>query len=106
MLQPDRYTSDRGRALGQKYQGALRDLNAKIYHCMPWLDVKPEGAIVDLDGRLLGLSSLLEGTQALRRIPVGRHTLRISMSGYRTAERDFEVTASRPTELKIALERE
>src|SRR2546425_384594 len=43
VLQPDRYTSDRGRALGQKYQGTLRDLNAKIYHCMPWLDVKPEG---------------------------------------------------------------
>ena len=43
VLQPDRYTSDKGRALGQKYQGTLRDLNAKIYHCMPWLDVKPEG---------------------------------------------------------------
>jgi hypothetical protein len=43
VLQPDRYTSDKGRALGQKYQGALRDLNAKVYHCMPWLDVKPEG---------------------------------------------------------------
>jgi hypothetical protein len=43
VLQPDRYTSDKGRALGQKYQGSLRDLNAKVYHCMPWLDVKPEG---------------------------------------------------------------
>src|SRR4030095_14091694 len=43
VLQPDKYTSDKGRALGQKYQGPLRDLNAKIYHCMPWLDVKPEG---------------------------------------------------------------
>jgi len=43
VLQPDKYTSDKGRALGQKYQGALRDLNAKVYHCMPWLDVKPEG---------------------------------------------------------------
>src|SRR5206468_10298614 len=43
VLQPDKYTSDKGRALGQKYQGALRDLNAKIYHCMPWLEVKPEG---------------------------------------------------------------
>jgi len=43
VLQPDRYTSDKGRALGQKYQGALRDLNAKVYHCMSWLDVKPEG---------------------------------------------------------------
>src|SRR4030095_16215510 len=43
VLQPDKYTSDKGRALGQKYQGPLRDLNAQIYHCMPWLDVKPEG---------------------------------------------------------------
>ncbi len=43
VLSPDKYTSDKGRALGQKYQGALRDLNAKVYHCMPWLDVKPEG---------------------------------------------------------------
>jgi len=43
VLQPDRYTSDKGRALGQKYQGALRDLNAKVYHCMPWLDVTPAG---------------------------------------------------------------
>src|SRR5262250_4024266 len=43
VLQPDKYTSDKGRALGQKYQGSLRDLNAKVYHCMPWLDVKPEG---------------------------------------------------------------
>ena len=43
VLQPDKYTSDKGRALGQKYQGNLRDLNTKIYHCMPWLEVKPEG---------------------------------------------------------------
>jgi hypothetical protein len=43
VLQPDKYTSEKGRALGQKYQGTLRDLNAKIYHCMPWLEVKQEG---------------------------------------------------------------
>src|SRR3989442_4930004 len=43
VLQIDRYTSDKGRALGQKFQGPLRDLNAKVYHCMPWLDVKNEG---------------------------------------------------------------
>ena len=42
VLQPDRYTSDRGRALGQKHQGALRDLNAKIYHCMPWVEVQKQ----------------------------------------------------------------
>ena len=62
VLQPDRYTSDKGRALGQKYQGALRDLNAKIYHCMPWLDVKPEGIgfykpkHIDGDTRYLSLN--------------------------------------------------
>jgi len=62
VLQPDRYTSDRGRALGQKHQGALRDLNAKIYHCMPWLDVKPEGIgfykpkHIDGDTRYLSLN--------------------------------------------------
>src|SRR5215467_10541417 len=43
VLQADRYTSEKARALAQKYQGTLRDLNAKVYHCMPWLDVKPEG---------------------------------------------------------------
>jgi hypothetical protein len=43
VLSHDRYTSDKGRALGQKYQGTLRDLNAKVYTCMPWLDVKTEG---------------------------------------------------------------
>ena len=43
VLQPDRYTSDRGKTLGQRYQGTLKSLNAKVYHCMPWLDVKTEG---------------------------------------------------------------
>jgi hypothetical protein len=43
VLQTDRYTSEKGRALAQKYQGPLRELNAKVYHCMPWLDVKKEG---------------------------------------------------------------
>jgi len=43
VLQTDRYTSDRGKLLGQRYQGTLKSLNAKVYHCMPWLDVKTEG---------------------------------------------------------------
>ena len=66
VLQPDRYTSDRGRALGQKYQGTLRDLNAKIYHCMPWLDVKPEGIgfykpkHIDGDVRYLSLNVIVD----------------------------------------------
>jgi hypothetical protein len=33
------YTTEKGRALGQKYEAALQELNAGIYHCMPWLDV-------------------------------------------------------------------
>src|SRR6267378_417751 len=48
VLQVDRYTSDKGRALGQKFQGPLRDLNAKVYHCMPWLEVKTEGIGFDM----------------------------------------------------------
>src|SRR5262247_1373240 len=43
VLQADRYTSEKGRALAQKYQGQLRELNARVYHCMPWLEVKKEG---------------------------------------------------------------
>lgn len=62
VLPPDRYTSDRARALGQKYQGALREINAKIYHCMPWLEVKAEGIgfykpkHLDGDSRYLSLN--------------------------------------------------
>ena len=43
VLQADRYTSEKGRGLAQKYQGQLRDLNAKVFQCMPWLEVKKEG---------------------------------------------------------------
>jgi len=62
VLQPDRYSSDRARALGQKHQGALREINAKIYHCMPWLEVKAEGIgfykpkHLDGDSRYLSLN--------------------------------------------------
>jgi hypothetical protein len=66
VLQIDRYTSDKGRALGQKFQGPLRDLNAKVYHCMPWLDVKNEGIgfykpkHVDGDVRYLSLNVIVD----------------------------------------------
>ena len=43
ILSIDQYTSDKARALAQKYGVALRELNARIYHCLPWLDVKKEG---------------------------------------------------------------
>ena len=62
VLQADRYTSEKGRGLAQKYQGQLRDLNAKVFHCMPWLEVKKEGIgfykpkHVDGDFRYLSLN--------------------------------------------------
>src|SRR4030095_16044955 len=62
VLQADRYTSEKGRGLAQKYQATLRDLNAKVYHCMPWLEVKKEGVgfykpkHVDGDSRYLSLN--------------------------------------------------
>ena len=43
ILAPDRYTSEKGRALGIKYDASLRQLNTAIYHCMPWLEVPREG---------------------------------------------------------------
>jgi hypothetical protein len=62
VLQTDRYTSEKGRGLAQKYQATLRDLNAKVYHCIPWLEVKKEGIgfykpkHVDGDSRYLSLN--------------------------------------------------
>ncbi len=43
ILALDRYTSDKGRTLGATYGATLRQINASIYHCMPWLEVPREG---------------------------------------------------------------
>ena len=43
ILALDRYTSDKGRILGATHGAALQQLNASIYHCMPWLEVPKEG---------------------------------------------------------------
>ena len=43
VLPLDRYTSDKGRTLAQRYDAILKKLNAGIFNCMPWLDVKKEG---------------------------------------------------------------
>ena len=43
ILALDRYTSDKGRALGATYGAALKQINTSIYHCMPWLEVPKEG---------------------------------------------------------------
>jgi hypothetical protein len=43
ILALDRYTSDKGRTLGATYGATLKQINASIYHCMPWLEVPREG---------------------------------------------------------------
>jgi hypothetical protein len=39
----EQHTSEKGRRLASTYGGALRDLSAKIYHCVPWVEVKRNG---------------------------------------------------------------
>ncbi|HEX2441667.1 MAG TPA: hypothetical protein VHT71_25375 [Methylomirabilota bacterium] len=43
VLSPEQHTSEKGRRLATTYVGALRDMSAKIYHCMPWVEVKRNG---------------------------------------------------------------
>jgi hypothetical protein len=43
VLPPDQHTSEKGRRLAMAYDKPLRDLSAKIYHCMPWVEVKRNG---------------------------------------------------------------
>jgi hypothetical protein len=43
VLPPEQHTSDKGRRLASAYVGALRELSARVYHCMPWVEVKKNG---------------------------------------------------------------
>jgi hypothetical protein len=43
VLPPEQHMSEKGRRLASTYVGALRDLSAKIYHCVPWVEVKRNG---------------------------------------------------------------
>jgi hypothetical protein len=43
VLPPEQHTSDKGRRLATTYSGALREMSAKIYHCVPWVEVKRNG---------------------------------------------------------------
>jgi hypothetical protein len=42
VLPVDSYTSDKGRTLARTHAGALQQLNAQIYHCMPWVEVQKQ----------------------------------------------------------------
>lgn len=62
----DRYTSDKGRALAAAYARDLRELNTRIYNCMPWVEVPREGIgffkpkDVQRDDRYLSLHVFIE----------------------------------------------
>ena len=43
VLPIEQHTSEKGKRLATKYQPALRDLSAKVYHCMPWVEAKKNG---------------------------------------------------------------
>ena len=36
----EQYTSEKARNLAITYKGAMRDFNARIYHCLPWVEVQ------------------------------------------------------------------
>ncbi|MBI4593741.1 MAG: hypothetical protein HY728_05950 [Candidatus Rokubacteria bacterium] len=40
ILPVDQYTSDKARHLATTYAPTLRELNAGVYHCLPWLEVQ------------------------------------------------------------------
>lgn len=42
VLSVESYTSEKGKALARAHANALRDLNAQIYHCMPWVEVQKQ----------------------------------------------------------------
>ena len=43
VLPIEQHTSEKGKRLATKYQPALRELSAKVYHCMPWVEAKKNG---------------------------------------------------------------
>jgi hypothetical protein len=40
LLPVELYTTDKAKMLGATHRGALRALNATIYHCMPWVETQ------------------------------------------------------------------
>jgi hypothetical protein len=43
VLPAEQHTSEKGKRLAARYTPALREMSAKIYHCMPWVEVKKNG---------------------------------------------------------------
>ncbi|MHC4401623.1 MAG: PEGA domain-containing protein [Planctomycetota bacterium] len=64
-----------------------------------FIEVRPPGALVELDGRLLNAS------EGLFTVSPGRHMLRVEAPGHRPKERRVETPAGRITRLPIELEK-
>jgi hypothetical protein len=66
ILPAEQYTSEKARNLAVTYKGAMRDLNTRLYHCMPWVEVqkgsigffKPKGA--EGDARFMSVRLYIE----------------------------------------------
>ena len=77
VLPASEYTTEKGRMLGSTYASALQELNAGIYHCWPWVDVRkgwigfyrPKG--VQGDDRYLSVHVYIEqdSSAAFERLP-------------------------------------
>jgi len=42
VLAVNQYTTEKGRTLAQTYARDLREINAGIYHCIPWVEIQKE----------------------------------------------------------------
>jgi len=66
ILAVDQYTTDKGRTLARTYWPNLRELNAGIYHCVPWVEVQKQSIgffrpkHVSQDDRYLSLRIYIE----------------------------------------------
>jgi hypothetical protein len=78
VLAAERYTTEKGRSLARTYARELRELNAGIYHCIPWVEVQKESIgffrpkHITEDDRYLALRIYIEQdpSPAFARLPV------------------------------------
>jgi hypothetical protein len=70
------------------------------------VDVRPDDAIVYLDGRAVGLASDIRHSTALRRLPVGRHRIEVRRPGYTTLRTEVVVSPVQPAVVRGELEAE
>lgn len=61
-------------------------------------------ANVVVQGTTLGVSSKLDGSFSISRVPTGRHAIRASILGYATATADVEIEAGKTTNVALEME--